>query len=69
MAARCGLAMLDRNPDVTPIGLMTATVSAPLPEPGIAPFLAEVLDIRSAVDRPGPDVLELAGSVSAGVAG
>lgn len=68
MAARCGLAMLDRNPDVTPIGLMTATVSAPLPEPGITPFLAEMLDIRSAADRPGPDVLELAGSVSAGVA-
>ena len=68
MAARCGLAILDRNPNVTPIGLMAATVSAPLPEPGIAPFLAEVLDIRSAADRPGPDVLELAGSVSAGVA-
>jgi len=68
MAARCGLAMLDRNPDVTPIGLVAATVSAPLPEPGIAPFLAEVLDIRSVADRPGPDVLELTGSVSAGVA-
>lgn len=68
MAARCGLAMLDRNPAVTPIGLIAATVSAPLPEPGVAPFLAEVLDIRSAADRPGPDVLELAGSVSAGVA-
>lgn len=68
MAARCGLAILDRNPDDTPIGLVTATVSAPLPEPGIAPFLAEILDIRSAAHRPGPDVLELAGSVSAGVA-
>ena len=68
MAARCGLAMLDRNPDVTPMGLVAATVSAPLPEPGIAPFLAEVLDIRSAAGRPGPDVLELAGSVSSGVA-
>ena len=68
MAARCGLAILDRNPDVTPMGLVAATVSAPLPEPGIAPFLAEVLDIRSAAGRPGPDVLELAGSVSSGVA-
>ncbi|MCY4622797.1 MAG: OB-fold domain-containing protein [bacterium] len=68
MAARCGLAMLDRNRDITPTGLMTATVSAPLPEPGMAPFLAEMLDIRSAADRPGPDVLELAGSVSSGVA-
>lgn len=68
MAARCGLAMLDRNPDVTPIGLMAATVSAPLPEPGIAPYLAEILDIRSVGDHPGPEVLELAGSVSAGVA-
>lgn len=68
MAARAGLAILDRNPDVTPIGLMAATVSAPLPEPGIAPFLTEVLAIRSAADRPEPDVLELTGSVSAGVA-
>ncbi len=67
LAARCGLGVLERHPDVRPTALVIATLSAPLPEPGIAPFLCEILDLQATDDRPGADVFELGGTVSAGL--
>jgi uncharacterized OB-fold protein len=64
LGARAGLAVLDRNPDHRPEALVTATVSAPLAEPGIAPYLAEVFDLQGFAVH----ASEHGGSVAAGLA-
>lgn len=65
LSARAGLEILGRSPDVKPRCLIIATTSAPLPEPGIAPFLSEVFDLADPTQA--VDVIEVAGTVSAGV--
>ncbi len=62
-AARAGLAILDRNAQLKPKALVIATVSAPLPEPGVAPYLAEILDLQTSHIY----ASERGGSVAAGV--
>ncbi len=64
LAAGAGLALLERNRDRRPLALVTATVSAPLAEPGIAPYLAEVLDLQASDLH----ASEHGGTVAAGVA-
>ena len=67
LGARAGLAVLERNPDAAPQALVVATVSPPLPEPGVAPYLAEVLDLQTTEDRH-VRATEHSGSVTAGIA-
>ena len=64
LGARAGLAVLDRNREARPRALITATLSAPLIEPGISPYLAEIFDLQGS----GVYASEHGGSISAGVA-
>jgi uncharacterized OB-fold protein len=67
LGTAAGLAVRDRNPDLEPAALITATVSAPLPEPGISPILAEALDLQTTATR-SVRAVEHSGTVAAGVA-
>lgn len=64
LAASAGLAILERNAQPKPQALVVATVSAPLPEPGVTPYLAEIFDLQAS----GAYASERGGSVAAGVA-
>ena len=67
LAARCGLALLQRNPGTRPSALVVASLSAPLFEPGLAPFLIELFDLQASGENPATQAFELGGTVSAGV--
>jgi uncharacterized OB-fold protein len=67
LAARAGLAVLARNAQSQPQALVVATVSAPLPEPGVAPYLAEIFDLQASdlyVSEQGGSVAAGAGAVT-----
>ncbi|MDX1384409.1 MAG: OB-fold domain-containing protein [Thermoanaerobaculia bacterium] len=46
LASTAALRLLDRNPGAQVAALVTATLSAPLTEPGVNPYLAEVLGLQ-----------------------
>ena len=64
LGTAAALGVLERT-EILPAALVAATVTAPLREPGIAPFLAEVLDLQTTSGR-NTLVAEHGGSVASG---
>jgi hypothetical protein len=66
LGAAAALALLDAHADMSPAALVVASTTAPLAEPGMAPLLAEILNLQSGPGPGGTVVQELSGSVAAG---